>query len=112
MQKITQLKRWRMRTDDSDIAQFYGLLKVHKKGILLRPIVSLPGVPIYDVAKEPWRLLKLLKLLIGESNHSINNAQQFLAKIKHIMTEEDYVMLSFDVTALFTLIDLNWQRNH
>jgi hypothetical protein len=80
----------------------YELPKVHKEGVSLRPIVSLPGTPTYKLAKELWRRLKHL---ITGSEHVITNAGQFLHKLQDIKIEEDEVMLSYDVTALFTSID-------
>ena len=44
--------------------KFYGLPKVHKRGIPLRPIVSSKGSISYEVAKE---LARILKLLVGSS---------------------------------------------
>lgn len=50
MQRITKEERWRNRRDSPNIALFYGMPKVHKEGISLRPIVSLPLAPIYNLA--------------------------------------------------------------
>ena len=43
---------------------FYGLLKIHKIGTPLRPIVSSKGLFEYGVAKV---LAKVLKPLVGKS---------------------------------------------
>ena len=102
-QEITKQEAWRMRPGDSSIARFYGLPKIHKDGAPLRPIVSLPGSATYNLSKEMW---KRLKHLVSGSSNSINNAQQFLEKLRDIEIEEDEIMVSFDVTALFTSIDL------
>ena len=102
--EITKQECWRMRSGDATIAQFYGLPKIHKDGAPLRPIVSLPGSPTYNLAKEMW---KRLRHLVAGSTNSITNAQQFLEKIKNVTIREDEIMVSFDVTALFTSIDLN-----
>ena len=102
-QKITREEQWKMRPGDPRIALFYGLPKVHKEGIPLRPIVSLPGTPTYNLSKELW---KRLKYLISGSQYSIHNAQQFLDKLSGIHIDEDEIMVSFDVTSLFTSIDL------
>ena len=44
--------------------KFYGLPKIHKSGIPLRPIVSSRGSISYEVAKE---LARILKPLVGSS---------------------------------------------
>lgn len=43
--EISREEGWMMETNDSNIAQFCGLPKIHNEGILLRPIVALPGTP-------------------------------------------------------------------
>ncbi|CAI2738282.1 unnamed protein product [Dicrocoelium dendriticum] len=99
--EITKLERWKMKAEDTNIARFYGLPKVHKDGVPLRPIVSLPGTPSYKLAKCMW---KKLKHLIAGSEQSIINVEQFINKLRCVTIEEDEIMLSFDVTALFTSI--------
>nr|VZI15308.1 unnamed protein product [Spirometra erinaceieuropaei] len=42
---------------ETALAQFYGLPKVHKEGAPLRPIVSLKGTPTYGLAK--WLFQRL-----------------------------------------------------
>ena len=37
--------------NDATTAKFYGLPKIHKENIPLRPKVSLPGSPTYDLSK-------------------------------------------------------------
>ena len=69
--------------------------------------MSLPGTPTYNLAKFLW---KRLRPLIQGSQHSISNSQQFLDKLKNIKLEGDELMVSFDVTALFTSIDLDVAR--
>ena len=105
--KLTKEEHWKMKTGDANIAQFYGLPKVHKENVPLRPIVSLPGTPAYNLSKELW---KRVKHLIKGSTYSINNAGQFLDKLKNIQIEEDEIMVSFDVTSLFTSVNLDLAR--
>ena len=106
--EITKSERWRMRADETTLAQFYGLPKIHKVGTPLRPIVSLPGTPTYNLSKE---LFKKLNPLIRNSPHSITNAIEFLQKLEGIELGENDIMISFDVTALFTSIDLGLARS-
>lgn len=44
--------------------RIYGLPKIHKEGIPLRPIVNTIGSPTYDLAKY---LAKILKPLVGKT---------------------------------------------
>ena len=60
-------------------SKFYGLLKVHKPGIPLRPIVSSTGTATYNTAKE---LARILKPLVGSSIHHVQNTRDFVEQIK------------------------------
>nr|VZH97893.1 unnamed protein product [Spirometra erinaceieuropaei] len=53
------------RPQDTALAGFYGLPKVHNDGAALRPIVSLNSTPTYGPAK--W-LFRRLKFLTSESD--------------------------------------------
>ena len=81
--------------------RFYGLPKIHKKNIPLRPIVSSIGSVSYGVAKE---LARIIKPLMGCSRHHVNNSKQFADKLKEMKLEEGECITSYDVTALFTSI--------
>ena len=81
--------------------KLYGLPKIHKKNIPLRPIVSSQGSVSYGVAKE---LARILKPLSGKTVHQVNNSKEFAEDIKKIKLEERECIMSYDVAALFTSI--------
>ncbi|BHF62135.1 hypothetical protein SprV_0100512100 [Sparganum proliferum] len=83
------------------MARFYGLPKVHKPGVPLRPIVSLRGTPTFGLSK--W-LYHRLCFLIKDSEWTVKSAKEFLARIRLLCVEADEVMVSFDVVSLFTSI--------
>ena len=83
--------------------KFYGLPKIHKGGIPLRPIVSSIGAARYETARE---LAKILKPLVGKSIYHVHNTQDFIQQIKDIKLQEDQCMVSFDVKALFTSVPI------
>ena len=83
--------------------KFYGLPKVHKQGMPLRPIVSSIGVVTYESAKE---LSKILKPLVRKSPHHVHNNQEFLQHLKGIQLGLDEVIISYDVKALFTTVPI------
>ncbi|BHF74853.1 hypothetical protein SprV_0501794100 [Sparganum proliferum] len=89
------------RPQDTALARFYGLLRVHKDGAPLRPIVSLKGTPTYGLAK--W-LFRRLKFLTAESDTTVSSSAQFLEKLKGLGLHPNEVMVSFDFTSLFTSI--------
>ena len=97
----------RIRPNDATTAKFYGLPKIHKPSIPLRPIVSLPGSPTYELSKF---LASILHPLVKNSPHAVNNVTSFLKKIKDFKLEPDEVMISFDVVSLFTSIPLDTAR--
>ena len=77
----------------------YGLPKIHKVGMPLRPIVASIGTVTYETSKE---LARILKPLIGKSPHHVQNTQDFLEQIKGIQLHPDQCMMSYDVKVLFT----------
>ena len=52
--------------------RFYGLPKIHKANIPLRPIISSRGSVTYEVAKV---LAKILKSLVGKSPHHVHGTK-------------------------------------
>ena len=81
--------------------KYYGLPKIHKQGVPLRPIVSSRGSATYETAKE---LAKILKPLVGKSPYHVQNNQDFLDSIKGIKIKPEECIMSYDVSALFTSI--------
>nr|VZI26075.1 unnamed protein product [Spirometra erinaceieuropaei] len=78
------------RPQDTALARFYGLPKVHKDGAPLRPIVSLKGTPTYGLAK--W-LFRRLKFLTAESDTTVSSSAQFLEKLKGDLAIETIELL-------------------
>ena len=79
--------------------KFYGLPKVHKPGIPLRPIVSSTGTATYNTAKE---LSRILKPLVGSSIHHVQNTRDFVEQLKEVRLKQG----SYDVAALFTSVPI------
>ncbi|BHF69613.1 hypothetical protein SprV_0301265900 [Sparganum proliferum] len=98
---ITPTDRCMARPQATALSRFSGLTKVHKDGAPLRPIVSLKGTPTYGLAK--W-LFQRLKFLTAESDTTASSPAQFLEIHKVVSLHPDDVMVSFDVTPLFTSI--------
>ena len=112
---ITKLKKIKLdtRMDDTTyrrmyptgvvLPKFYGLPKVHKENTPLRPIVSSIGSVSYGVSKE---LARIIKPLVGSTEHHVNNSKEFIEEIKKIKLEEGECITSYDVSALFTSIPI------
>lgn len=48
--ELADAEKWKMRISDTNIAQFYGLIMIDKKGTPLQPIVSLTGSPTCNLS--------------------------------------------------------------
>ena len=83
--------------------KFYGLPKVHKAGMPLRPIVSSIGAVTYETSKE---LSKILKPPMGQSPYQVQNNQEFLHQLKDQKLGPDDIIMSYDVKALFTSVPI------
>nr|VZI27025.1 unnamed protein product [Spirometra erinaceieuropaei] len=76
---ITLTDRPIARPQDTILAGFYGLPKVHKEGAPLRPVMTLRGTPKYGLNKWPfWRL----KFLTAESDTTVSSSAQVMEKRK------------------------------
>ena len=84
--------------------RFYGLPKIHKKNIPLRPIVSSIGSVAYGLAKV---LADIIKPLMGCSEHHVQNSQMFVEEVKDMKLEKGECITSYDVVALFTSIPIS-----
>ena len=102
--KLNKTTYHRIGPNDASTAKFYGLRKIHKENIPLRPIVSLPGSPTYELSKH---LAVILHQLKHQPIQLTINADAFLTNIKDLKLEPDEIMISFDVVSLFTSIPLD-----
>ena len=84
--------------------QMYGLPKIHKEDIPMRPIVSTTGSPTYRLAKE---LARILTPLAGNSTHVVRNSKSFVDRIRNVETLPQDRLVSFDVTSLFTQVPVD-----
>ena len=101
---ITKLKKIKLDTGMDDITyrrmyptgavilKFYGLPKVHKENTPLRPIVSSIGSVSYGVAKE---VARIIKPLVGSTEHHVNNSKEFIEEIKKMKLEEGECITSY-----------------
>ena len=83
--------------------KYYGLPKIHKAGVPMKPIISSRGSATYETAKE---LAKIIKPMVERSPHYVQNNKDFLDSIKNIKIQPDECIMSYDVSALFTFIPI------
>ena len=72
----------------------YGLPKVHKPEVPLRPIVSFVHSPTYQLSKH---LANLLSLQVGNSPSHVRISRSFVEFIQPQVLQEGEVLASFDV---------------
>ena len=84
-------------------SKFYGLPKIDKIGMPLRPIVSSIGAVTYETSKE---LARILKPPVGRSQHHVQNTQDFIQQIKGTHLQPDQCIMSYDVKSLFTSVPI------
>jgi hypothetical protein len=88
---------------------FYGLPKIHKTTIPLRPICDFRKSPSYKLANH---LNKILKILTIKSRLTLKNSYQFAKQIKDYQLQPNQIMASFDVTSLFTKVPIAETMNY
>ena len=93
----------RLYSTDATPASFYGLPKIHKPGIPLRPITSCINASTYNVSRH---LVSILFPLL-EEKYSVTNSVVFAQHVKDQSIAEDEIVVSFDVVALLTSIPVD-----
>ncbi|XP_071578645.1 uncharacterized protein [Temnothorax nylanderi] len=91
----------RLNCTNGNLPRAYGLPKVHKAGFPLRVIVSTLGSPLYDVASL---LQNTLHSSIPKPKSHIKDSWAFAEFINNREINNDEILISLDVTALFTNI--------
>ena len=81
----------------------YGLPKIHKPDLPMRPILSAIGTLNYNVSKYFIPILKPLTT----NQYTIKDTFSFVKTLIDIPNANEYVMASFDVTNLFTNVPLD-----
>jgi len=87
----------------SRLAHLYGLPKRHKENLSMRPILSATGTYNYELAK--WLDEKLKPLSINR--FTITDIFAFATEMKGTKLNEEDILVSFDVSSLFTNVPLD-----
>ena len=97
------MERKNLKTSYTNLARMYSLPKVHKENFPLRPVVSYINTPFYFMPKYFNNILKL----VPKPFSNIKIFLEFISKIKNIRIPDNHIMMSLDVTSLFTNVPLN-----
>ena len=101
---LSEAKYAKLYPTSCGVPSFYGLPKVHKAGTPLRPIVSSINSVTYECASY---LADILGKVIGKSEHHILNTEAFVNRVKDLKVEPEEILISYDVSALFTSIPVD-----
>ena len=81
-----------------------GSIKHHRPGNPLRPIVTCRNTALYNISKH---LAHILSPLQNHNGYSVTNSTDFTKKLINTITDDDEIMISFDVVSLFTAIPVD-----
>ena len=82
-----------------NISKAYGLIKIHKAGFPVRPIISTINSPPYALPKF---FAKLLQDNLKTPTSHIDNSEKLKDKLDNTHIPQDHEIISFDVVSLFT----------
>ena len=102
--KISEETYKLLRSTDGLAPRLYGLPKIHKEGVPLRPIVSFVNSPTYNVSRY---LARVLSPVVGNTDNTVKNSQHFAEFIRGQTLDADQMLVSFDVVSLFTKIPVD-----
>jgi hypothetical protein len=98
----TDLKR-KLTPHHSKPPHLYGLPKIHKPDIPLRPIVSSIGSPCYALSGF---LHKILSPIAGKSESFVKNSDHFIQPLISVNLQNTDSLVSFDVISLLTNVPI------
>ena len=102
--KLTTAQAFYLNPKTKICPRIYGLPKIHKAAVPLRPIVDFTGSPTYAWARH---LARILRPLSGKTNTFVPNSTRFSEEIRHLCLQHNEVMLSYDVVSLYTKVPID-----
>ena len=94
----------RVRPTGTSIPRLYGLPKVHKQGVPLRPILDMTNSPYHGLAK--WLVALLSPIRREIATHSLKDTFHFVNSISNVGMHNTKI-LSLDISSLFTNVPLD-----
>ena len=86
---------------------FFGLPKLHKPGVPLRPIIGATGSCTQKIARFLQKIFQSLK----SNKSSVKNSFDFKNKIQNLKIREEEILVSFDVESLYTNVPVEFTIN-
>ncbi|XP_050498525.1 uncharacterized protein LOC126886857 [Diabrotica virgifera virgifera] len=82
------------------IPRLYGLPKIHKPNVPMRPVVSFYNTPVVTLSKFINSILQSTITL--QPSYSVKNSTDLVNKLSVLNLPRDFFLVSFDVSNLFT----------
>ena len=101
LSKLDEGLKKKLLPKEGNAPQIYGLPKIHKNGVPLRPIVNTIGSPTYKLSKY---LATLLRPLVGKTNSFVKDSTSWVQEICDQSLDTGDILISFDVVSLYTKI--------
>ena len=92
-----------LRPKGSRLAHLYGLPMTHKERLAMRPILS--ATQTYNYALAKWLEDKLKPLSYNQ--YTVSDTFQFVDEIQGLKINNGELLVSYDVTSLFTNVPLD-----
>ena len=101
-EKIDESLLKEMKSVGSQLPRPYGLAKVHKANVPVRPILSMPGSPYYRIAEKVTKWLSVIPL------SKINcSSKKTMDQLRALSLDPEEIMISFDIISLYTNVPGN-----
>ena len=99
--KISEALYNRLKPIGSQPPRLYGLAKIHKQNVPVRPVLSMPGSVYYKIGNEVSEWLSVV------TECKINSSTKEIAdSLPTIELDENKELISFDVVSLYTNVPL------
>lgn len=98
---ISKETSYELKINNALAPKFYGLPKLHKPGIPLRPIVSYIQSPFYNLSKY---LSNILSKVIKKTQYYIKDSWTFKQFIDTVKLNNNQKLFSLDIVSLYTNI--------
>ena len=94
----------KLRPSGSQPPRIYGLPKIHKPDVPLRPMVSCINSPTYRVSQH---ISALISPLAGHTETAVKNSAALVEELGHERVTQDELLVNFDVSSLFTNVPVS-----
>ena len=100
--KISEKLFNKLKPIGSQPPRLYGLAKIHKNNVPLRPVLSMPGSSYYKIAKKVSKWLAVVpECQINTSSKEISES------LGDIVLDENSEIVSFDIVSLYTNVPVD-----